>query len=108
TLIINSGVIIKGIIKNTPLIYIYNNGNLIINGIENEPVIITSLKDDTIWGDTNNDGSASLPAKNDWTNIVINSGGNAELNNLKLKYGADKALIINPSAIVTQNNVTIE
>ncbi|MBI4652637.1 right-handed parallel beta-helix repeat-containing protein, partial [Candidatus Kuenenbacteria bacterium] len=107
TLIINSGVVIKGQMHNgDPLIHIYKDGNLIINGTENEPVIITSFNDDNILGDTNNNGLLTQPAKNDWSNIFIQ--GNANLKWLKLRYGSDKPLIPDTPANILQSNVSIE
>ncbi len=39
------------------------------------PVIFTSLEDDTAGGDTNMDGSATLPVPGDWSGIAVQGSG---------------------------------
>ncbi len=68
-LTINPGVIIK-LGKDTPITVA---GELDIRGRAEEPVIITSLKNDSVGGDTNGDGGATVPAPGDW--FAIGAGG---------------------------------
>ena len=74
-LTINPGVIIK-LGKNTPILAM---GELDIKGSETEPVIITSLKNDTVGGDTNGDGTATAPMPGDWYGIMAN-GPDSKIN----------------------------
>jgi hypothetical protein len=56
------------------------NGAIIANGTAQQKIIFTSIEDDNYGGDTNNDGSSSSPAKNNWGGITLNSSGLDSLN----------------------------
>lgn len=73
TLTINEGIVIKA----------YNNyhririeGKLISDGTEVNPIVFTSVKDDTHGNpsDTNKDGTNSVPNIGDWSGIVFKNG----------------------------------
>ncbi len=42
-------------------------------GTANDPIVFTSVKDDSVLGDSNQDGSASSPEEGDWGAIAVNS-----------------------------------
>jgi len=80
TLSIDPGVIIK--FWQNGAIWVY--GSLLISGTENNKVYLTSLDDDLIGGDTNNDGSAAVPTPWHGITFFINSTGT--ISNLDIQY----------------------
>jgi hypothetical protein len=60
---------------------------LVAAGTEADPVVFTSLRDDTVGGDLNGDGNATPPAAGDWGGIGIS--GTATLDHVEVRYNRD-------------------
>jgi len=89
TLTINKGVVIKG----------YNNyyrfiiqGKMIAVGTVDSTIVFTSAKDDNFGnpGDTNKDGTQSVPGVGDWGGITFESGSDSTsiLDHCTIQYGS--------------------
>jgi parallel beta-helix repeat protein len=61
-------------------------GSLVSEGTESAPVNITSIKDDSVGGDTNGDGSATSPESGDLSRVYVISGF-VDLAYTKMRYG---------------------
>ena len=86
TLTISEGAIVK-FKSNTSL---FVQGALRILGTSSNPIYITSIKDDTIGGDTNGDGASSSPARGDWDRIEFQNSSddvNSLIDYAIIRYG---------------------
>ncbi|MEM7347139.1 MAG: C13 family peptidase, partial [Chloroflexota bacterium] len=78
------------IIKSTAGALVLEGGaTLTVLGTAENPVVLTSIKDDSHGGDTNNDGSQSLPDPGDWGGIRSQAGpipATLNLGHILLRY----------------------
>ncbi|MEM7129656.1 MAG: right-handed parallel beta-helix repeat-containing protein [Chloroflexota bacterium] len=103
TLTIPPGTVIKGLSSSLSL---KARATLNAVGTESEPIIFTSIKDDTAGGDSNGDGAALEAQDGDWVGIVAVGSGTAENNSSTLNL---QHVIIRyaQTAIKTEGNLTL-
>jgi parallel beta-helix repeat protein len=85
-LTIDPGVVVKFF----PGLGLIVNGALVATGSLDEKIVFTSDKDDAYGGDTNNDGSNSIPINGDWSGITFYDSffeDSSHLNHVKVRYG---------------------
>ena len=88
------------------------SGRLVADGLPNRRVIFTSIKDDSIGGDINNDGFVTLPKTKDWSGIEFTkSSSGSWLNNTDIRYAGynsrDGASILTYTSKLILNSLNI-
>ncbi len=83
TLTLSPGAIVK-FMSETGL---FVDGNIVANGTTEDQIHFTSYKDDSVGGDSNEDGNTSSPAPGDWAEIWLYGTGNLNLDHAIVRYG---------------------
>ena len=66
-------------------------GRLIAQGTADNPIMFTSLKDDMVGGDTNNDDGNTSPSKDDWGGLYFENSSGSILEHVTARYGGNYA-----------------
>jgi len=62
-------------------------GTLRAEGMAQDSVVFTSIRDDAYGGDTNGDGSETSPSKGDWDKIEFRRGSEGTFDHAVVRYG---------------------
>lgn len=84
TLTIDPGVVVK---FNGQFRTMFVNGTLKAVGTEAQPIVFTSIQDDSVGGDSNGDGAATSPAPGQWYMIQVKAGTASEFRYVTVRYG---------------------
>lgn len=102
TLTIEAGTVVKfnrGSVDNLKI-----ESDFYVNGTQDEPVVFTSIRDDSFGGDTNGDGSSTKPKEGDWVYILFNPSQDHEMriNHAIVTY-ANQGFFLLPSTRQTKD-----
>ncbi len=101
TLTLAAGTVLKFQGMNTTLVVA---GTLQSQGTALSPVSLTSLKDDSVGGDTDNDGGASSPAAGDWGGVQVNGGGTFKLAYTTVSYAGSSGVYNNGGSVTLDHS----
>ena len=89
SLTIEPGVIVKFAYRNFDQLYIDVAGTVVAEGTPQEPIVFTSARDDTVGGDTDNNGNTDPPTYGDWYGWIIGdeSGASSSFSYCHFRHG---------------------
>ncbi len=94
------------ILKMPPNFHIEANGPFRAVGSAIHPIVFTSIRDDTMGGDTNRDGVATLPAPGDWGYIALRNS-NSQIENVRVNFGGKSNVGVN-AAVLMNGGLTLK
>ncbi|MFN3202441.1 MAG: right-handed parallel beta-helix repeat-containing protein [Bradymonadia bacterium] len=91
TLTIDRGVIVK--FEPGSSLRVQSGSRLIANGVAGDEIVFTSVRDDSVGGDTNGDGDSSAPAANDWENVMFSDAADGNrMSHFVLRYAGSRGI----------------
>ncbi len=74
------------VVKTTQNVGLWIDGTLNATGTSDGKIHFTHFRDDASGGDTNGDGTSSVPTPGWWRGIIVRNGGNATFDNCIVRY----------------------
>lgn len=78
-------------------------GRLVLEGENSADIVLTSVYDDSVGGDTTNNATSTLPAPGQWPGIYVYPGGSVNARGFTLRYAGSEAYGGNNSAGIVLN-----
>lgn len=103
TLTIEAGAIVKFSDCWCDKMNLFIEGALNVNGSDGQIVDFTSIYDDALGGDTNNDGGNSQPRAGNWDNIVFKNGSHGSIRYAEIRYTGGGAINLDGSSPILDN-----
>jgi hypothetical protein len=100
TLTIKQGAVVK---FDSPTTYLQVDGKLDVQGTASDPVYFTSLKDDSVGGDANDDATTTSAAPGNWAYIQFDVRSTSTIKNAIIRYGGNHIQGNNPFSEVHLN-----
>lgn len=107
TLVIEPGTIVKFHPADGPMLTLGGMGTIVADGTASSPIVFTSFKDDAHGGDTNEDGSATSPARKDWLQINTNGLNGSLFDYCEFFYGGGGTYTTTLALTAGSDNVTV-
>ena len=104
TLTIDQGVIIK---SSTRMFKVEAGGVLSAFGTATDPVFFTSVNDDSVGGDSNNDGTSTTAMQGDYNRVVTPAGGDISIGYAAFLYGT-YSVAVDYGCYMPTGNVAVE